>query len=448
MEYCGAGSLSDLMAICDTTLTELQIAAVMKQSLQGLVYLHGSKMIHRDLKSGNILLTHNGECKLADFGVSAELASTLAKRQTMIGTPYFMAPEVLQNSQYDSKADIWSIAITAYELAVGAPPLADMHPMRAIFQIPNGPPPTLPDPENYSAEFKDFLAKCLQKNPAQRPTAQQLLSHPFVKDVKEKAVIQDLLEECLRVIEEYREAEAKEQQENRAHVPGAGPAVGEGEDGDTGAAGAGESGTMINKGAAQSGTMLGPSQAAWSGPEDGTVVVKAKQLVGFAGGAAAAAGPSSNASGTMVVNGGAAPESGTLLIRPSGASREDHFGTVKVQRAEQSRKAQPAPTMIVNAAGTMLVNGIPQGVAPAPPAAAAAGAAAAAAAGAAAGADLSLNTGRAVGLFAGVSAGSSAAEIENVLAQLNSLLAADQQAVATFYAERMRRLKELHAKAK
>lgn len=103
MEYCGAGSLSDLMAICGITLTESQISAVVKQCLNGLAYLHSIKKIHRDIKSGNLLLTHEGECKLADFGVSAELTTTLAKRATMIGTPYFMAPEVLQQSHYDAK---------------------------------------------------------------------------------------------------------------------------------------------------------------------------------------------------------------------------------------------------------------------------------------------------------------------------------------------------------
>jgi len=179
MEYCGAGSLSDLMAICDTTLGEREIAGVMYQSLLGLDYLHSQKKIHRDIKSGNILLTDDGLCKLADFGVSAELSTTLAKAKTMIGTPYFMAPEVLMNLEYDNRADIWSMGITAYELACGQPPLADVHPMRAIFQIPNSPPPRLPEEYGFSPQFCQFIECCLQKDPKSRLTAKELLRLPF-----------------------------------------------------------------------------------------------------------------------------------------------------------------------------------------------------------------------------------------------------------------------------
>lgn len=113
MEYCSGGSICDLMAICERTLNEYQISAVMALALQGLHYLHvDSRKIHRDIKSGNLLLTHTGECKLADFGVSAELSTTLSKRKTVIGTPYWMAPEVLQSQEYNHKADIWSLGIT------------------------------------------------------------------------------------------------------------------------------------------------------------------------------------------------------------------------------------------------------------------------------------------------------------------------------------------------
>jgi len=217
MEYCGAGSICDLMAICEKTLSEEQIAAVMKMALLGLQYLHSCKKIHRDIKSGNILLTHAGDCKLADFGVSAELTNTLSKRKTVIGTPYWMAPEVLQSAEYDGKADIWSLAITAIELAVGEPPHSNVHPMRAIFLIPTSDPPTLPDPDDWSEDFNNFLKTCLAKDPAKRPTASTLLlTHPFIQKAKGKQVIAALVEECMTEIDEYREAEAKEAEEKEA----------------------------------------------------------------------------------------------------------------------------------------------------------------------------------------------------------------------------------------
>lgn len=207
MEYCGAGSLCDLMAICERVLDEEQIATVMKMSLHGLEYLHKRRKIHRDIKSGNILLNHDGDCKLADFGVSAQLTDTMAKRKTMIGTPYWMAPEVLQSTEYDGKADIWSLAITAIELATSEPPHSNVHPMRAIFLIPNSEPPTLPDPECWSEDFKDFLQVCLVKEAKNRPTATELLAnHPFITKARGKNIIAELVSECMQQIDEYREA--------------------------------------------------------------------------------------------------------------------------------------------------------------------------------------------------------------------------------------------------
>jgi len=168
MEYCGAGSVCDIMAICDRVLSEAQIAVILKKALLGLQYLHSQNKIHRDIKAGNILLTDSGEVKLADFGVSAELTNTMPKRTTTIGTPYWMAPEVLQAMEYNGKADIWSLGITAIETACGEPPLSNIHPMRALFMIPNNPPPKLPNLERYSDEFNDFIRVCLQKDPNKR----------------------------------------------------------------------------------------------------------------------------------------------------------------------------------------------------------------------------------------------------------------------------------------
>jgi len=212
MEYCGGGSLSDLMSICERTLTEDQIQIVMRQSLLGLAYLHAQRKIHRDLKAGNILINLSGECKLADFGVSAQLTETMEKRNTVIGTPYWMAPEVLaEGGGYDEKADLWSLGITAIELAVGDPPLCDVHPMRAIFKIPKLPPPELPNPLDpdaapWSYEFKDFVRSCLRKDAKLRPSCQDLLdSHPFITRNANVEAMEDLVEECMDMIEEYRE---------------------------------------------------------------------------------------------------------------------------------------------------------------------------------------------------------------------------------------------------
>lgn len=214
MEYCEAGSFCDLMAICNRTLTEAQIAAVLHMSLKGLDYLHGQRQIHRDIKCGNILVTKEGLCKLADFGVSAQLTNTVSKRKTVIGTPYWMAPEVLETSaEYNQKADIWSLGISAIEMALGDPPNSHLHPLNAIFVIPAGPPPCLPHPELWSEDFKHFLRVCLVKKPEERPSARQLLdTHPFIRKAQGPEIIQSLVQECMKAIEEYRELETRVRQ--------------------------------------------------------------------------------------------------------------------------------------------------------------------------------------------------------------------------------------------
>jgi serine/threonine protein kinase len=201
MEWCDSGSLSDMIEECRTTLTEEQIASVMRMALMGLDFLHCHKKIHRDLKAANILVTTGGECKLADFGVSAEMKNTLAHKQTAIGTPHWMAPEVIEtDKKYNTKADIWSLGITAYELAVGDPPHANANQMRAIFLIPSAPAPKLPNPERWSKSFQHFISVCLQKVPDNRPDAQTLLTkHPFLmhgRIERDKAIVAEFVRQC------------------------------------------------------------------------------------------------------------------------------------------------------------------------------------------------------------------------------------------------------------
>jgi len=184
MEYCGGGSVEGCYKALRGPLSEDEISSIIKESLSGLNFLHSCRKLHRDIKCGNILLTESGDVKLADFGVSTQITKTLSKRHTFIGTPYWMAPEVITSEQcgteYDYKADIWSLGITAIEMTQCAPPMFDMHPMRVLFMIPNLDPPKITQ-GTWSPEFHDFVSKCLQKNPDNRPTAEQLLNHPFVK---------------------------------------------------------------------------------------------------------------------------------------------------------------------------------------------------------------------------------------------------------------------------
>ena len=169
MEYCGAGSVSDILKTVRKPLSEVQITAILSDILKGLDYLHARRRIHRDVKAGNILLTDNAGSKLADFGVAGQLTDTISKRNTMTGTPFWMAPEVIAEQKgYGCLADIWSLGITVIEMAELKPPLSDVHPMRAILLIPSKPPPVLKEPQKWSASFNDFLSKCLQKNPRDR----------------------------------------------------------------------------------------------------------------------------------------------------------------------------------------------------------------------------------------------------------------------------------------
>lgn len=183
-DYCGGGAVSDIPQVWDIEPTELQIGLICKYTLEALNYLHNNCILHRDIKGANILLTEKGDVKLIDFGVSAVLINREEKRNTLIGTPYWMAPEIISNKNgknpYDEKIDIWSLGITCIELAEKEPPLSEVHPMRALMQIPLRDSPFLKNPKKWSKDFKDFIRECLIKDHIKRPTASELLQHPFI----------------------------------------------------------------------------------------------------------------------------------------------------------------------------------------------------------------------------------------------------------------------------
>nr|XP_055039153.1 mitogen-activated protein kinase kinase kinase kinase 3 isoform X4 [Misgurnus anguillicaudatus] len=200
MEYCGGGSLQDIYHVTGP-LTESQIAYVTRETLQGLYYLHNKGKMHRDIKGANILLTDNGYVKLADFGVSAQITATLAKRKSFIGTPYWMAPEVAaveRKGGYNHLCDIWAVGITAIELAELQPPMFDLHPMRALFLMTksNFQPPKLKDKVKWSNNFHNFVKLALTKNPKRRLPADKLLQHPFVSQPLSRIVAIELLDKA------------------------------------------------------------------------------------------------------------------------------------------------------------------------------------------------------------------------------------------------------------
>ncbi|XP_056096897.1 TRAF2 and NCK interacting kinase a isoform X3 [Rhinichthys klamathensis goyatoka] len=188
MEFCGAGSVTDLIKNTKgNSLREDWTAYICREILRGLTHLHHHKVIHRDIKGQNVLLTENAEVKLVDFGVSAQLDRTVSRRNTFIGTPYWMAPEVIAcdenpEATYDYKSDLWSLGITAIEMAEGAPPLCDMHPMRALFLIPRNPAPRLKS-KKWSKKFQSFIESCLVKNHNQRPSTENLIKHAFIREL-------------------------------------------------------------------------------------------------------------------------------------------------------------------------------------------------------------------------------------------------------------------------
>lgn len=230
MEYCGGGSLQDIYQVTGP-LNEQQISYMCKETLKGLEYLHSKNKMHRDIKGANILLTESGDVKLADFGVSAQITATINKRRSFIGTPYWMvsclaasstspqlfrliltslflcvslsqAPEVAaveRKGGYNQLCDIWATGITAIELAELQPPMFDLHPMRALFLMSKSSfkPPTLKEKEKWSPTFHSFIKTALTKNPKKRPTAEKLLSHPFVTGDMSVRIVKELLQKYL-----------------------------------------------------------------------------------------------------------------------------------------------------------------------------------------------------------------------------------------------------------
>ncbi|OQR78592.1 myosin-IIIb-like [Tropilaelaps mercedesae] len=253
MELCSGGSITDLVQTLRRNgrlLPEAIIAYILRETLEALAYLHANHCMHRDIKGHNILLTEAGAVKLVDFGVSSHLKETLGRRNTSVGTPYWMAPEVVAcerqaDFSYDIRCDVWSLGITAIELAQGEPPLSHLHPMRALFQIPSwanrrkvpqqghdegslprpsrrnedeenkgqreqhhygeserNPPPRLKAPQEWSPAFNNFVQRCLVKNFEERLFVRDLLAHPFVR--LDEAAVRQIRAELVRLLKEQR----------------------------------------------------------------------------------------------------------------------------------------------------------------------------------------------------------------------------------------------------
>ncbi|XP_055976341.1 STE20-like serine/threonine-protein kinase isoform X2 [Sorex fumeus] len=227
IEFCAGGAVDAVMLELERPLTESQIQVVCKQTLEALNYLHDNKIIHRDLKAGNILFTLDGDIKLADFGVSAKNTRTIQRRDSFIGTPYWMAPEVVmcetsKDRPYDYKADVWSLGITLIEMAEIEPPHHELNPMRVLLKIAKSEPPTLAQPSKWSSNFKDFLKKCLEKNVDSRWNTTQLLQHPFVTVDSNKPIRELIAEakaEVTEEVEDGKEEDDDEETENSLPIP-------------------------------------------------------------------------------------------------------------------------------------------------------------------------------------------------------------------------------------
>ena len=205
LEFCDGGSLYELIKILPRNLNEEEIASIVCMILKGLIFLHENKKIHRDIKTENILLTHEGIAKLADFGVSTQLMHSFSKKITKIGTPFYMSPEVILQNKYDYKCDIWSLGITTIEMAEGEPPFAKVKGYWVLKKIITHPPKGLKNKEKWSSEFNDFVEKCLIYEPEKRPSAKELLQHPFIlKYNRGNKLIAELINNSLDDLEFYR----------------------------------------------------------------------------------------------------------------------------------------------------------------------------------------------------------------------------------------------------
>ncbi|KAI9103060.1 kinase-like domain-containing protein [Phlyctochytrium arcticum] len=190
MEYLGGGTAAELIKF--GRLSEDQCAYILREIFKGLDYMHHENKIHRDIKAENILFDNNGALKLADFGVAGQIGPNQTAKSTFVGTPLYMAPEIIRGEEYGPKVDVWSVGILAIELATGAPPRSNLHPMDVLYATITADAPTLK--ENWSPEFRDFVSRCLTKNPVERPTASDLLRHPFINQERDKNVLRDNLE--------------------------------------------------------------------------------------------------------------------------------------------------------------------------------------------------------------------------------------------------------------
>nr|CAH0102276.1 unnamed protein product [Daphnia galeata] len=323
MEYCGAGSVSDIMRLRKKTLSEVEIATVLMDTLRGLEYLHLRRKIHRDIKAGNILLNSEGHAKLADFGVAGQLTDTMAKRNTVIGTPFWMAPEVIQEIGYDCVADIWSLGITALEMAEGKPPYGDIHPMRAIFMIPTKPPPSFREPDQWSPEFIDFVSRCLVKNPDERATATELLQNEFIGMAQPASILSQMI------------AEAKEIRENLVYRS-SGRNLPESDDDEP------DSGTMIN--ASTNDRTLVPTQDFYDGTLIGSRTSEGTMIEHCTGTLV----PHSRKSGrTMTDDDDLADNLGTMVINTD-EEEEDADSTMKRHQTSdgQANKSKYRPLFL------------------------------------------------------------------------------------------------------